>query len=181
MADTGKPLHGKRAEGFLAELLAREPGVSQALAARLAARCMEDIAQLRVRQICLLRSGVDRAAAWNAAVAAARAGQVETPEPAAPSQPEATVEGASRPAGEPAFDPYAFSVVALYARQGEAGLMARLEAIGRADHLAELARAQHISLAPALLDGPPASLVELRTAIVRGVEQRIAERRAAAG
>lgn len=75
---------------------------------------------------------------------------------------------------EPAFDPYAFSVVALFKRGGADALLAQLAPITSARHLKELATAQHLSV-PRDIDEPEA----LRMAIVKGAEARIADRRAA--
>jgi hypothetical protein len=73
------------------------------------------------------------------------------------------------------FDPFAFSAVAVLAKKGRDGLLARLGEIETADQLRQFAEAQHICLDPAL-----ARLDEMRLAIVRGAERRIAARRAAA-
>lgn len=84
--------------------------------------------------------------------------------------------GASETAeAAPGFDPFAFSAVALLAKQGREHLMARLGEISEPEHLRQLALAQHIGVDPALSKAD-----DLRLAIVRGAERRIASRRAAA-
>jgi hypothetical protein len=75
----------------------------------------------------------------------------------------------------PAFDPFAFSAVAVMARKGAAGLLAELGRISDPSNLRQLAEAQHLVIAET--SGDPEAL---RQAIVRATEQRIAERRAAA-
>lgn len=93
--------------------------------------------------------------------------------PAEPAAPTAPVATEARPPA--AFDPFAFSVVAVLKRGGPATLLERLAEIGEADHLRRLADAQHLALEPATGD-----LDALRRAIVAGAEARLAERRAAA-
>jgi hypothetical protein len=75
----------------------------------------------------------------------------------------------------PSFDPFAFSVVAMLARLGRDELMSRLNTIPAIDNLKTLALAQHIYVDPSLMRTD-----DVRLAIVRGAEHRIASRRAAA-
>lgn len=78
-------------------------------------------------------------------------------------------------AEEPAFDPYAFSAVAVLTREGRTGLLTRLDGITSVRNLRQLADAQHLAV-PAGVEDP----AELRTAILAATERRIADRRAAA-
>ncbi len=78
-------------------------------------------------------------------------------------------------ASQPEFDPFAIGAVVTLQRLGADGLMDRLGAIGSVENLRCLAVAQNLSLRT---DWSTAE--ELRLAIVRGAEQRLAERRAAA-
>ena len=73
-----------------------------------------------------------------------------------------------------AFDPFAFSAVAVLMKQGRAGLAQRLGPIASAAHLRQLAEAQHLAIDATIAD--PAALCE---AIVAATERRLAERRAA--
>ncbi len=86
---------------------------------------------------------------------------------------------AAAPVAAPAtgsqFDPFAFSAVSVLARKGHDALLARLSEIGSAAHLREFAIAQHIAI-----DQTLTATDELRIAIVKGTERRIAARRAAA-
>ncbi|MBL8765522.1 MAG: hypothetical protein JNM07_14825 [Phycisphaerae bacterium] len=75
----------------------------------------------------------------------------------------------------PAFDPFAFSAVVVMSRQGRDGLLSRLAEIADIAHLRQLADAQHLAFDRSLTD-----VDALREAIVKGAEQRIADRRAAA-
>lgn len=86
--------------------------------------------------------------------------------------PPAAPEKSTTP---PAFDPYAFSAVVVLTKSGKDGLMKRLAAIDRPEHLRTLADAQHLAVDKSL-----SSPVELRAAIVKATEKRIANRRAAA-
>lgn len=74
------------------------------------------------------------------------------------------------------FDPYAIGAVVTLQRHGADALRDRLAAIASIDHLVSLATAQNLALkATGWSDAD-----ELRTAIIRSAEQRLAERRAAA-
>lgn len=73
------------------------------------------------------------------------------------------------------FDPYAFSVVVTMSKRGREALMTRLEEIKSAEHLRQLADAQHLTIDPKLTLPE-----ELRLAIIAATEKRIAARRAAA-
>lgn len=77
--------------------------------------------------------------------------------------------------GAPPFNPFAFSATVLLARGGREGLMKRLGEITSADNLKALAEAQHLGIDTGLN-----KLDELRRAIVKAAEQRIADRKAAA-
>lgn len=73
------------------------------------------------------------------------------------------------------FDPYAIGAVVTLHRHGASGLMDRLSEIRRVEDLARLAAAQNLAVKPGW-----ATADDLRMAIVRSAEQRLAERRAAA-
>ncbi|MEQ1576617.1 MAG: hypothetical protein ABL894_03095 [Hyphomicrobium sp.] len=73
------------------------------------------------------------------------------------------------------FDPFAFSAVSVLARKGKDALLARLNDITTAENLREFAIAQHIAI-----DQTLTKTEDLRIAIVKGTERRIAARRAAA-
>lgn len=88
---------------------------------------------------------------------------------------EAVAQDAVQPSSAAAFDPYAFSAVVVLTRSGKDGLMKRLATIDRPEHLRSLADAQHLAVDKSL--STPA---ELRAAIIKATEKRIANRRAAA-
>ena len=78
----------------------------------------------------------------------------------------------------PAFDPYAFNTINLYKREGRHALADRLAGVETAGQLRQIADAQRLSLDEEVLcNGTPA---QLRESIIAGVEQWIANRRAAA-
>ncbi|HRK18494.1 MAG TPA: hypothetical protein PK970_06030, partial [Hyphomicrobiaceae bacterium] len=83
------------------------------------------------------------------------------------AQPSAPAQGA--------FDPFAFSALAVLTRGGRAALEARVAEIGAAEHLIALAAAQHLGIDRSLTD-----IGQLRAAIVAATEVRLKERRAAA-
>lgn len=121
-------------------------------------------------------SGINQIWLWDGDLAAEldaiAAREIATPSAAAPHE---LIAQKPEAATEPAFDPFAFSAVVVLSRQGKSGLMKRLAAIDDIAHLKQLAEAQHIAFDRSLTDSEA-----LREAILRGAEQRIADRRAAA-
>lgn len=109
---------------------------------------------------------------WDPALAGEMA-EVALPAASPAAGPPATATESTPPVA--AFDPFAFSAVVVLTRQGRAALLKRLATIDDAHHLLQLADAQHLAVDRTLTD-----LDRLREAIVRGAEQRIADRRAAA-
>lgn len=81
----------------------------------------------------------------------------------------------SAEAVNPAFDPYAFSVLAALMKTGREGLTKKLADIGSVEHLKALAEAQHLAIDPKIK-----KLDDLRKAIIAATEQRLADRKAAA-
>jgi hypothetical protein len=112
--------------------------------------------------------------AIDASAAAVREARVNTPSNTSSPAPAASEANASSGASAP-FDPYAFSVVVVLTKTGKDGLMKKLTHIERPEHLRKLAEAQHLAVDTAL-----SSAADLRAAIVKAAEQRIANRRAAA-
>jgi hypothetical protein len=162
MARNTKAISGPAKTKYFRSALRGQPGVTAAAAERLAQQFDDDVSQLRVRQ---------HVALTKATSAERSAPTAPTPVTAAPAAPVPPIV-APAPA---TFDPHAFSLIVVMTKQGEAGLQARLETIASAEHLRALARAQHVAI-DAALDQPAA----LRTAIIAGTAQRIADRRAAA-
>ena len=80
-----------------------------------------------------------------------------------------------------AFDPYAFSAMAVLVREGRAGLVARVEAVANSDDLRRLAAAQSVRLPADLLADPAMPPARLREAFVAAVEQRLVHRKAVSG
>ena len=118
-------------------------------------------------------SGINQIWLWDADLAAELyeiAGREIVAPAAAPQQ-----SPPAEPEPEPAFDPFTFSAVVVLSRQGKSGLLKRLSAIDDIAHLKQLAEAQHIAFDRSLTDSEA-----LREAILKGAEQRIADRRAAA-
>jgi hypothetical protein len=136
----------QRLQAFFRQNILAEPGITTDMAARIADRCVTAIDQT-------LTTHATRSAI-------------------APPVAQPTVQAAPQP---PAFDPFAFSIVAMLARLGREELISRLNSIPAIDNLRTLALAQHIYVDPTLLRPD-----DVRLAIVRGAEHRIASRRAAA-
>lgn len=136
-------------QAYLKALFRSETGVDDALAERLAVR---------------VGAAINRMLVWDA-----------TPPPPAATSTTSAPQTTPPPPAAPSFDPFAFSVIVVLAKKGEAGLIARLEEVPDADQLKAIAYEQHIGL-----KGKPKTADELRKAIVVGAKQRIADRRAAA-
>ncbi|HVJ77844.1 MAG TPA: hypothetical protein VM620_08420 [Hyphomicrobium sp.] len=95
----------------------------------------------------------------------------ETPEDAVPA---AAAEKPAKAQAEP-FNPYRFSALVVLAKQGRSGLLKRLQEIKSAENLRAFAEAQHVPV-----DAKVKRLDDIRKAIVAAVEQRLADRKAAA-
>lgn len=168
----------KRIEAFFREMFRAESGIAADTAGTLAQRCARRIKRVVVWDDEQSPEAIDAAAA----PVEASAPDPQHPAPSAPALASdvAVAQAPPRaPAPEattaPAFDPYAFSAVVVLTKSGKDGLMKRLAAIERPEHLKKLADAQHLAVDAAL-----SSTAELRSAIVKAAEQRIANRRAAA-
>ncbi len=164
MARTTKQLSGAGKDKFLRGIIASEPAIPAAAAEALAETMCDAIADVRVRRD-----------AWEAGK------KTSTAKPASGAAPVAQPAVATEPAVEtappsaPAFDPFAFSALAVLTKKGRAALATQLAAIDTADHLHAIAAAQHLTVDAALKD-----LAPLREALVAATEARLAERRAAA-
>jgi hypothetical protein len=156
-----KPLSGGGKDKFLRGIVDGVDGIPQPMRRALSKHLAEAITEVRVR-----REAYERVR-----------GQPETSTPVDETSTAATVTPApATPRGEPsAFDPFAFSVVAVLTKKGKPTLVAELEKIDTLDHLRRIADAQHLALDPDLR-----SIADIRAAIVSGAERRIAERKAAA-
>ena len=150
MGRTTKQLSGGGKDKFLRALAHAVPEMPAAAADRIGDMFAEQITEVRVRR-----------EAWEALSKGDRGGG---------SHAVADVE----PTAVSAFDPFAFSAVAVLMKQGRAGLAQRLGPIASAAHLRQLAEAQHLAIDATIAD--PAALCE---AIVAAAERRLAERRAA--
>lgn len=159
---------GERMRQFFRSILRAEQGVDEALAERLARALERRVNRMLVADDEPVPVAVRPDETRQDAPAAAPAAEPVPPRSASGADAEPVVPS------EP-FDPYAFSAVAFYAKQGRAALLKRLSEIGEPAHLRQLAEAQHIGL-----DAKAKSADALRKAIVAGVERRIADRKAAA-
>jgi hypothetical protein len=149
-----KPLSGGAKDKFLRGLVDAVAGVPDAARLALERELTQGIAEVRVR-----REAYERIR----------------------EQPERPTTASTVAAAMPAhvdratFDPFAFSVVAVLTKQGRPALQAALDKIETVEDLRRIGDAQHLALDPALTIAS-----DIRTAIVSGAEQRIAERKAAA-
>lgn len=163
----------KRIEAYFRELFRGEAGIAAGAAETLAERCAR-----RIKRVVVW----DDTGPEDVAVVVHDEAPAATPPAVARSVPPALAASAPPAPAEPpaapaaaAFDPYAFSAVVVLTKTGKDGLLKRLAAIDRAEHLRKLADAQHLAVDAAL-----SSVTDLRAAIVEAAERRIANRRAAA-
>ncbi len=168
MAGSAQLWPGPRMRAFFRSVFLAEPGIDAPLADRLADACVKRINRMLV---------------WDAAGAAstepvANTAKSEAPSPVATDNAQAPISPADTTAAapaKPAFDPFAFSVVVVLKRKGRGALAEALKAIHSAADLRKLADAQHLGVDPAIKD-----IKSLREAIIKGAEQRMADRKAAA-
>lgn len=164
MAKSTKTLSGQSQRKFFRELFRSEPGVAPEAADRLTEACTSEIAHIRVRLPLAKRRPLPVVVKGKAEAAQVVEAVEAAPDAAAPTAPEAAV-----------FDPNAFSLIVMLRKQGKDALFSTLEAIGDADRLREIARAQHVAVDIAITD-----VTALCEAIVAGTEKRVASRQAAA-
>ena len=146
----------QRIAAYFRTLFRAEQGLAPELADRLATRTA-----VRIKRMVIWDDEADADAA--SAVSAAPADRAHAANDAPPAQQVADRSFAAPPAAgqpaDPAFDPYAFSAVVVLSKSGKDGLMKRLAAIDRPEHLKKLADAQHLAL-----DGSLSTLADLRAA-----------------
>jgi hypothetical protein len=148
MAGKTKALSGPGKDKFLRALAA-----GTATKAELLTAMHEHVPEIRVRL-----------EVWKDTLAQHKAKEQAAAQPATPG-----------PAPASAFDPYAFSAVAVLTKQGRSALETKLGAIPSVDDLRAIADAQHLAVDQTVSDANA-----LRQAIITGAERRIAERIAAA-
>jgi len=158
MGKATRPLSGASQKKYFRDLVGSIDGVTPEAASALTGACEREIAQVRVRLPIPERGKTSKSAKKNAGTE--------------PAHAECSAVSAVPVAAE--FDPFAFSVVVVVTKEGREGLANKLAAIGPAD-LKALAKAQHVALPEGDL-----STEDLRSAIVDGALQRIANRKAAA-
>lgn len=159
MGRSTKPLSGGAKDKFLRSLVTSVDGIPADVARAVTQQLTASISEVRARRDVYerIREGVPTTRAAAQPVTATLP-QIN------PAPPDTT-----------AFDPFAFSAVAVLTKKGRVALAAELEKIASGEHLRRLAEAQHLALDPAVTD-----VIEMRASILIGTERRIAERKAAA-
>ena len=155
MGKNTRPLSGNGQRTFFRALFQSDEGVSAETAVRLTDACTAEIASIRVRLPMIVRKP-RKSAALGPVVAG--------PAPA-PSGGQSTAE----------FDPHAFSLIVTMRKGGADALTAQLAHVADVARMHAIAKAQHVSVDPALSER--AAVI---AAIVEGTERRIAHRQAAA-
>ena len=168
---TTRKLAGGALRRYFDALLDAEHELTVAPRRRLSDTLARELAQVRVRTPVPSRRRV--LADGATAITPGATAQASTPAATVSPAPEPPVAPPTPPA--PAFNPHAFSAVALMTRGGREALLARLETITDPANLKKLAIAQHVGLPPEAI-----TAADLRQAILLGVANRIADRRAAA-
>jgi len=102
-------------------------------------------------------------------------GALGTPPPTAAAPVREETSLGAPPAASARFDPFSPNIVVILRTSGRAAALAALAAIEGEEHLRLLAREQRLTVGPHV-----GSLAELRAAIVRAAERRVANRVAAA-
>lgn len=176
MARTTKQLSGGGKDKFLRGIVAAEPAIDGDAAKRIADTLSDAITEVRVRREVWEATSKPLPGEKGLRAAKAKAAAARAPSVAAEPEPTAKTQPALAPVPTAAFDPFAFSAVALLTRKGKPALAAELAKISSAADLKALAAAQHLAI-DMTVDDPSA----LRDAIATATERRIAERRAAAG
>ncbi|MFM1814448.1 MAG: hypothetical protein RLZ98_1143 [Pseudomonadota bacterium] len=170
MARSDQLYPGERLKQFFRNLLADEPEISAPLRERLVEKFSRPINLMRVWAYPEPPAAGHTYEAEDlqaAGAAEALAEMAPWPEPDADN-------GAPSATPQPPFNPFAFNAIVVFKREGREALMAQLETISSAENLRRLADAQHLAV-PRGLDAP----ADLRLAILKGAEQRLADRRAA--
>lgn len=183
---TTRPISGPALKKYLRDLIEADTSLESGASQRLADTMAREIAEARVRLPVPVRrkpSGSEAQPQGPVTPAPATgpradvAGETVAPKAAvpaaAPTNPDAPPGAPDT--STPAFDPYAFSVVALLTRKGREATLARLAELTDAQDLRRLAEAQHIAVPK-----EARTLDEIRAAVLAGAERRIADRRAAA-
>jgi len=163
MARTTKQLSGGGKDKLIRDMIGSESGIPSTAADQLAKSMCAAIKTVRV--------DVDVWEQHKAERAKATASQTTT----TAATPNTVTPPAQNASGPAAFDPFAFSALAVLTKQGADELASRLGRIADVADLHALAKAQHLAVDTALSDP-----VALRTALVKAAEVRLAERRAAA-
>ena len=198
MPRTTRKISGPALGRYLNRFFADEVGLPVETAEHLALRARATFSSIRVRVTPVAVTGVVQgdAARSHRALKDVQA-EVRTVPPSADaptaaiagpvhpvSTPVASTGWVSKPAlpqseTPPAFDAYAIGLVPTFQREGREGLIGKLTAVGSADDLRKMARAQQIVLPEPLRQGD-VTLDALRAAIADSVEKRITDRKAAA-
>jgi hypothetical protein len=176
MARTTKQLSGGGKDKFFRGLIAGVEGLPADAAAAVTAELIEHVTEVRVRRDTWQElSGQPDLPAVTPDKKKPPA-QVARPTPTPTPTREPSPQPIAEPAvAAPAFDPFAFSAVAVLTRKGKAALAAELDNLVSVEHLHQIAVAQHLAVDTALKD-----LAAVRAALIAGTERRIAERKAAA-
>ncbi len=176
MGKRTRVLSGESARIYFRALFVADPHQTSASAARLAETCMREISELRVRVPQMTtRTGTPEPTPKPIKTRALATAPPSASTSALASASVQPAPVASIPPATEAFDPFAFSLIVVYRRDGRNALLDRLKAVGDVRQLKEIAKAQHIGLPPDIN-----GLAELCVAIVAGTERRLAHREAAA-
>jgi hypothetical protein len=159
-----KALSGASQDAYFRRVLKALPDLSAEERDKLVQRLRQEVAQLRVR---VEPREPETAPPVRPATPPEPVAQLAPAPPAVPPEPPAAVALS--------FDPFSPNVIVVLRKAGRDAVLAALDAIESPDNLRLLAREQRLTIA---VDA--SSVAELRDAIVKAAERRIANRMAAA-
>lgn len=164
---------GDSMRAFYRRHIARETQLDQASAERL----VEALTKATNRMLVWDMPAEPKAASTPAPVPAPQPAKADkkAPDKGKPSKAAKAEPPAPPPEPEKPFDPYAFSVMVVLAKQGKDALAKRLTEITSVENLKKLADAQHLGF-----DRSLSKIEDVRKALLAATEQRLADRRAAA-
>lgn len=162
-----KKLSGIEKDRFFDAFFRLESGIDAPLAERLAKKSAAAFSSVRVRP-------------ENAGVALARFQDDAAPPRSAPQEFVETPTHQLEVSLDQDFDPYCFGLVPVLQREGRAGLVRKLVAVGNAAHMRQMARAQQVAL-DAKAKSSDVDVKQLAASIADATARKAADRRAAAG
>ncbi|HFB2048912.1 MAG: hypothetical protein HRT83_02585 [Hyphomicrobiaceae bacterium] len=185
MKKRGKELTGRHLHQFLLRFFETQEDVEPETAERFSGILAATFATVRLRRYDPVFNGArlrgDFVKSSFKRLTLKSSGKVVGPKPSNSSKNLENISSSnSDPGCEEKFDPYAFSLIPIFIREGPDGLIQCLNTIHSLDNLREIARLQQLAL-PLNIRYGDISIDDAKSAILNAVRKRVADRRAAAG